>query len=95
MKQIRRTKAQWQHLIDSYQHSQLTVNAFCAQQDISPATFYLWRKKLLSRVKPTPLTDQSSPWLVVDMPKEQRQEDRWQMELCLPGGAVLRFGRVD
>jgi len=42
----RRTREQWQALIDEQAESELSVSEFCAQYDLTVSNFYLWRKKL-------------------------------------------------
>ena len=44
---IRRPRhEQWQELITQHEQSGLTVQAFCAQQGVTAASFYQWRKQL-------------------------------------------------
>ena len=40
----------WQRLISSYDSSGLSIAAFCKQRDVSAASFYAWRRKLLTEV---------------------------------------------
>jgi len=42
----RRTREQWQRLVDKQAESELTVSEFCAQHALTVSNFYLWRKKL-------------------------------------------------
>ena len=44
---IRRPRREhWQELITQHERSGLTVQAFCAQQGVTAASFYQWRKQL-------------------------------------------------
>jgi len=43
---IRRNAEEWQHLIDTQQASDMTVEEFCLAHQINQSTFYLQRKKL-------------------------------------------------
>lgn len=36
--------SQWQTLIQTFQQSEQNVRQFCTQQQISPSTFYKWRR---------------------------------------------------
>lgn len=63
----RRSLAEAKALIGRYQMSGLSVKAFCAEEFISPVTFYYWRKRLnlLENQEPSMLIpvrlDQSEP----------------------------------
>jgi len=45
-KRIRRSEAEWQHLIDQQERSGLSATAFCQQQGLSSKTFYKRRQAL-------------------------------------------------
>lgn len=42
----RRSRAQWQTLIEQAEHSALSISAFCHAEDLSLSSFYQWRKRL-------------------------------------------------
>ena len=42
----RRSRAQWQLLIDRAEHSPLSLAALCRGEGISTASFYAWRKRI-------------------------------------------------
>ena len=48
----RRTREQWQRLVDKQAASELTVSEFCAQHALTVSNFYLWRKKLSDDSQP-------------------------------------------
>ena len=39
-------RRRWEKRIRSFEHSDLTVVEFCEQNDVSTASFYLWKRKL-------------------------------------------------
>jgi hypothetical protein len=47
----RRTAAQWARIIKSQRQSGLTVVAFCRRQHLAKATFWYWRKRLVTAGK--------------------------------------------
>ena len=47
----RRSRREWQSLIERAERSPLSVTAFCAAQGVSTASFYLWRKRLAAEVE--------------------------------------------
>lgn len=60
---IRRTKTQWQSIVEQHAQSDLSARAFCEQQDIHLQTFYSRRHALglakpIKRNNKTPVTHQ-------------------------------------
>lgn len=53
--------ALWQRKIDDQHASGLSITAWCVQHDISPQTFYYWRKQL----RASPPVPSSPQWLAV------------------------------
>ena len=39
----------WRRLLRQWRHSGLSVRAFCAQQQLTPANFYAWRRTIARR----------------------------------------------
>ncbi|KHT57742.1 hypothetical protein RJ44_15070 [Alteromonas macleodii] len=89
----RRTREQWQALVDEQAESELSVTKFCAQYDLTVSNFYLWRKKLSNDSQSLTQPDN---WLAFDMPASAEKEPgaAWEIELALPGGVVLRMNRA-
>src|SRR6185369_1412932 len=78
----------WRRILRQWQHSGLSVRAFCEQQGLSQPSFYAWRRTLAQRdaqavtfvpveVLPQPLSPES---------------EAAGLELILIGGRVLRIG---
>jgi hypothetical protein len=80
------TRQSWQQCLDRFQRSGLTVPAFCEREGVSPASFYVWRRRL-QHDSPPPAAD--APRLVpvrfVTPPASA------PVELLLPSGCVLRL----
>jgi|TARA_Y100001937_G_scaffold116789_1_gene169193 transposase-like protein len=89
----RRTRAQWQELVDKQAESELSVSEFCTHHDLTVSNFYLWRKKLSDDSQSLAPQDN---WLAFDMPASAKQNagSTWEIELALPGGVVLRMNRA-
>ena len=89
----RRTRAQWQELVDKQAESELSVSEFCTHHDLTVSNFYLWRKKLSDDSQSLAPQDN---WLAFDMPARANQNagSTWEIELALPGGVVLRMNRA-
>ena len=97
----RRSRAQWQSLIEQAERSPLSVSAFCAAQGVSTASFYLWRKRLRVEASPEPAAGAgvaAGEFLdlgVLAAPAGEAGERAggWELELTLGGGLVLRLRR--
>lgn len=79
---IRRTPDEWQHILDEFDQSGLTVTRFCEDHQLHPTLFYRWRKKL-QHAAITPLIN-LTPMLEPQLPD-------WDVELELGHGIVLRM----
>ncbi len=90
MTKVRRTKAQWQQLVEGQADSGLTISDYCASHGITVSGFYQWRKKLQSTEA---VQMQPESWLSFASPP-QNEQGNWQIELALPGGVVLRMNAV-
>ncbi|HTH48260.1 MAG TPA: IS66 family insertion sequence element accessory protein TnpB [Candidatus Limnocylindria bacterium] len=51
-----RKERQWRRWIKQWRASGLSVQAFCARQDLAPARFYHWRRVLERRAATEPTT---------------------------------------
>ncbi len=47
-----RKEQQWRRWIQQWQHSGLSVRAFCARHDLAEPSFYAWRRQLQQRQAP-------------------------------------------
>lgn len=80
------TRQRWQQRLQRFRHSGLSVADFCAREQISPASFYAWRRRLRDGHVTAP-TDAPRlvPVGVVAAPAGA------PLELLLPSGCVLRL----
>jgi hypothetical protein len=79
------TRQRWQHRLDRFRRSGLTVADFCERERISPASFYAWRRRL----QQDPTVPDDTPHLV---PVRLVQPPTGApVELLLPSGLVLRL----
>ena len=87
---VRRTSAQWQHLITDFEAGQDTVNVFCKKNNLNPSSFYLWKSKLTS----SSLKKKTNPPLFVPIKTRSEKttsEIQWHVELKLGSRMTLRF----
>ena len=91
-KYTRRSEAQWRELIRGYEHSELTLEAYCQEHHIAPSGFYTWRKRFEQE-------SEHHGEALVDITTEvataatQRKpvNKSWQVELELGSGCILRI----
>lgn len=92
-----RSATEWQALILQQAESGLSAKAFCAQHDITYASFTNWRRRLGDNASPEP-SDESLP-MFVELTKSSGQVEprrSWLIELDLGAGIQLRLlGRTD
>jgi len=94
----RRSKHEWQRLIEEQTASGLTQKAFCAQAGISVATFGYWRRKLRDEgACPTdkPMSTRGvslDDWIELSAPAAEPAPG-WHIELDLGNGLCLRLHR--
>lgn len=87
-----RSAAQWQQLVIAQEASGLTVPQFCKEHGLTPSNFYWHRKKYQSAHEGSVVQADHSPWLALnELVSASQNERRWQIELELPGGAVLNM----
>jgi hypothetical protein len=78
-----RKEQQWRQWLQQWQHSGLTVRAFCARHRLPEHRFYAWRKRLRQRpAAPAPFL----PVHVLDEPQAQAAH---ALEVVLAGGRRL------
>jgi len=94
---IRRSKAQWQELVDAHANSGLSQRAFCEQQGISVASFGYWKRKLKAN-NDHQLSGDSRPtisdgWLELPLAVQSGggKTGAWHIELDLGNGVCLRL----
>ena len=46
IKRTRRSRSEWQQIIEGWQTSQLTARQFCSDHNLAYASFCKWRRKL-------------------------------------------------
>ncbi len=83
----RRSRADWERLMEQYEAGGLKQRVFCEQHGIGYSTFYYWRKQLRHS---TPIKNHSEPLLELPMLPVDEHPD-WRVELDLGRGVVLRL----
>ena len=83
-----RKEQQWRRWIQLWQHSGLTVRAFCARHHLAEPSFYAWRRTLAQR------DAQAITFVPVEVLPEplSPESEAAGLELVLVGGRVLRIG---
>jgi hypothetical protein len=84
---VRRSRSDWQQLIDEQARSGLSQRAFCAARALSAKSFQHWKRQLATTVAP------SSSWLELGALPERPVAAGWDLELELGAGVCLRLRR--
>lgn len=89
----RRNAAQWARIIEVHRQSDLTVVEFCRQRGIAKATFWYWRKRLVTTEKQEQVAKPAQRFLAVPLvaPVAERIEvDLGTMRVRLDGAGAAR-----
>lgn len=93
----RRSAAEWQILIGQQQESGISQKAFCELHNICLSTFTLWKRKLTQTavIPPSQQSLADPEWLELpaNLDSAVPEKSKWDMELELPGGIILRMRR--
>jgi putative transposase len=85
---VRRSRSDWQQLIDEQARSGVSQTAFCAARTVSTTSFQHWKRRLAAAASPSP----SPTWLDLG-PLRESVAAGWDIELELGGGVCLRLRR--
>lgn len=90
----RRTKAQWAKLVQDKSDSNLTIEQYCKQHQVTVASFYAWRAKLKKQSANDNANIAALPnddWLPIKLSSPTPSASVWDIELDLPRGVTLRM----
>jgi transposase-like protein len=96
---VRRSRAQWQSLVERAERSGLGVGQFCRHEGVSTASFYAWRRRLgagAPQALPAAQPTGEAAFLDLGTLRAGAATDAgtgWEIELDLGAGAVLRLRR--
>jgi putative transposase len=85
---VRRSRSDWQQLIDEQARSGVSQTAFCAARTVSTTSFQHWKRRLAAAASPSP----SPTWLDLG-PLRESVAAGWDLELELGAGVCLRLRR--
>ena len=94
----RRSRAQWQTLIEQAEQSALSISDFCHAEDLSVSSFYQWRKRLAAEPGPDEASASvATAQAFIDLGSlgEGTHADAspWDLELQLGTNVMLRLRR--
>jgi len=89
---VMRTQEQWKALLEEFNASGLTRTAFCKKHKISTSSLYRWQLFFASSPGDTDFIDVTQTLSDTSLPPAiQTSENKWQVELELGAGMVLRL----
>lgn len=80
-----RKEQHWRRLIQQWQHSGLSVRAFCDRHQLAPPSFYAWRHRLRQRAAA------AAPFVPVRVVADAPPQPAGGIEIVLAGGRCLRI----
>ena len=86
-RRVRRSEAEWRELFARYEQSDQTREQFCADQGVVLSSFTRWRQKLRQSVRSQPALAREAVFVEL----ASAAESRWDVELQLGAGVVLRL----
>jgi hypothetical protein len=98
MANTQRTPQQWQVIVEQHAASGLQVATFCKKQQITPSSFYAWRKRLAKQPslpshtdRPVIAENHQNDWFGISPEPVATPSSSWDIELALPNGVILRM----
>ena len=85
---VRRSRSDWQQLIDEQARSGQSQRAFCAARALSAKSFQHWKRQLAATAAPP-----SATRLDLGALPERPATAGWDLELALGAGVCLRLRR--
>lgn len=86
----RRTPAQWQNLIEQWQHSGQPATQFCKDNEVAYASFCKWRQRLNG--EQAPVGPDAAPRFI-DLGALQSDAHHWHIVLSLGNGVELKLSQ--
>jgi hypothetical protein len=77
---VRRDVAEWREVLERFERSGLSRQAFCRREGIARTSLENWQRKLRSGAVPG----------FVELTSPQGKPEGWAVEVELPNGVVLR-----
>jgi len=81
----RRPASEWREILDRFERSQLSAQAFCKRESLSQESLRRWRNKLAALPVQTPRSS------FVPLTREEGFPAFWSLEIDLPDGRTVRI----
>ncbi len=90
----RRSRAEWQRIIEAFAASGLTQAAFCRREGLALSTFQYWKRRLAAGGPGTrPGSEAPAEPAVIDLGALEDRPAGWEVEIALGDGVSLTLRR--
>ncbi len=89
-KKARRSRGEWQQLVEAHAASGLTQAAFCRREGLALSTFQYWKRQLAADGRADPPADEAT---VIDLGALEERPAGWEVEIALGDGVSLTLRR--
>lgn len=83
----RRSPEEWRQIAKRSFETKKNLTEFCLDEGIAESTLGYWRKRLRNDLCPAPV-----PALSFVEVRSEKRTPRWELEVVLPNGTMMRFG---
>ena len=86
---LRRSRKEWQEILDRFSASELSESAFCRKEELAKSSFSKWKRRLRGDEHETASRDFVE--LVTPAASSECALGSGEFMITLPGGVVLRW----
>lgn len=86
--QPRRSAEEWRQIVERSNQTDKRLGEFCESEGLVLSTLQYWRKRFRAQVR-AGLPAKGLPFVEV---RQAKRELRWELEVVLPNGTMMRFG---
>lgn len=91
VKKVRRSRQQWQQIVEQFERTDVSASVFCRQQSLAYQSFLKWRTLLQNEINQSAI---SFVEIVPEPADTPANNGGWAIELDLGNSIVLRINQT-